>query len=51
MSEQETKFCKHPERLKGKPFNCSPEQIEKCHGKKKEHSCESENKNKKTSKE
>jgi len=32
--------CDHPDRLKGKPGECSPEQIKKCHGKEKEHSCE-----------
>lgn len=30
--------CEHPERLKGKPGECSPEQVEKCHGSKK-HPC------------
>lgn len=36
--------CKHPERLKGKPGECSPEQIKECHGEEKEHSCEKEDK-------
>lgn len=31
--------CKFPERLKGKPEDCSPEQIEECHGKDKGHPC------------
>jgi len=29
---KERKICKHPERLRGKPGECSPEQIKKCHG-------------------
>jgi hypothetical protein len=33
------KGCEHPEMLKGKPGECSPEQIEKCHGKVKENPC------------
>jgi len=33
------KGCQKPEELKGKPEDCSPEQIEKCHGDVKEHSC------------
>ena len=24
--------CEHPERLKGKPEECTPEQIKRCHG-------------------
>ncbi len=32
MSEKEN-ICKHPEKLKGKPGDCSPQQIESCHGK------------------
>jgi len=31
--------CQRPERLKGKPEECSPEQIKKCHGSKKEYPC------------
>ncbi len=34
-----TKICKHPERLKGKPGECSPEQIRECHGEVVEHPC------------
>jgi len=34
-----TKECQHPERLKGKPGECSPEQIKECHGEAKEHPC------------
>ena len=38
MSDEEKK-CEKPENLKGKPGECSPEQIEKCHGKTKDHPC------------
>lgn len=31
--------CEKPEELKGKPEDCSPEQIKKCHGDEKEHPC------------
>jgi DNA-binding transcriptional ArsR family regulator len=31
--------CQHPEKLKGKPEECTPKQIEKCHGSKKNHPC------------
>ncbi|MCJ7791471.1 MAG: hypothetical protein MUP49_03525 [Dehalococcoidia bacterium] len=34
-----TKGCEHPERLKGKPEECSPEQIKECHGEGVEHPC------------
>ena len=33
------KECEHPERLKDKPGECSPEQIKECHGDVKEHPC------------
>ena len=36
--------CQHPERLKGKPGECSPEQIKECHGDKKPHECEEKDK-------
>jgi hypothetical protein len=32
--------CQKPEELKGKPQDCSPEQIRKCHGDVAEHPCE-----------
>ena len=32
--------CQYPEKLKGKPEECTPEQIKECHGDKKEHPCE-----------
>ena len=31
--------CKKPERLKNKPEQCSPKQIEECHGPSKSHPC------------
>lgn len=31
--------CQQPEELKGKPEECSPEQIKKCHGEVPEHPC------------
>ncbi len=34
--------CQKPEKLKDKPQNCSKEQIEKCHGDVKDHSCTKE---------
>jgi hypothetical protein len=33
--------CQKPEQLKGKPQDCSLEQIKKCHGASKDHPCES----------
>ncbi|MBW1697924.1 MAG: winged helix-turn-helix transcriptional regulator [Deltaproteobacteria bacterium] len=36
--------CEHPEKLKGKPEDCSPEQIRECHGDTREHPCETEKK-------
>jgi hypothetical protein len=34
-----TKVCEHPEKLKGKPGECSHEQIKECHGEAKVHPC------------
>jgi hypothetical protein len=31
--------CQKPENLKGKPQDCSPEQVKKCHGDAKTHPC------------
>ena len=31
--------CQRPQELQGKPQECSPEQIKKCHGDVKEHPC------------
>ena len=36
--------CQQPEKLKGTPQECSPEQIKECHGDTKEHPCEEEKK-------
>jgi len=33
------KGCEHPEKLKGKPEECSPEQIKECHGEVAKHPC------------
>ncbi len=33
-----SKCCK-PEKLNGKPEQCSPEQVKECHGDSKEHPC------------
>ena len=37
--EESQKACEHPEKLKGKPEECSPEQIKECHGEDAEHPC------------
>ncbi len=34
-----TEGCQKPEHLKGKPEDCTPEQIRKCHGEAKDHPC------------
>ena len=31
--------CQKPENLNGKPEDCTPEQIRKCHGSDKDHPC------------
>jgi hypothetical protein len=36
---QEKQTCQKPEELKGKPEECSPEQILKCHGETSKHPC------------
>ena len=36
--------CEHPEKLKGKPGDCTPELVKECHGDTKGHSCETEKK-------
>ena len=38
-SEEKKDVCEHPEKLKGKPGECSPEQIKECHGNDKNHPC------------
>jgi len=35
----EKEKCQKPDQLKGKPEDCSPEQIEKCHGEVEGHPC------------
>ena len=39
MCDEKEKGCQKPEELKGKPAECSPEQIKKCHGDEKAHPC------------
>jgi hypothetical protein len=39
MPERKGK-CQKPEKLKGKPEECTPEQIKECHGDTKDHPCE-----------
>ncbi len=34
-----TDKCQKPEKLKGKPSQCSPEQIKECHGDDPNHPC------------
>jgi ArsR family transcriptional regulator, arsenate/arsenite/antimonite-responsive transcriptional repressor len=36
--------CQYPEKLKGKPEECTPVQIKECHGDTEEHPCEDEKK-------
>jgi hypothetical protein len=31
--------CEHPEKLKGKPEDCSTEQVKECHGEVPKHPC------------
>lgn len=31
--------CEHPEKLQGKPGDCTPEQIRECHGENADHLC------------
>lgn len=38
---QKKQGCEKPENLKGKPEDCMPEQIRRCHGNIKEHQCSS----------
>lgn len=39
MCDTKSRCCKKPSELKGKPEDCTPEQIKKCHGDEKSHSC------------
>lgn len=36
---EKKKGCEHPEKLKDKPEECTPEQIKECHGEVREHPC------------
>lgn len=36
---EKNECCQKPENLKGDPKDCSPEQIEECHGDAKDHCC------------
>lgn len=36
--------CQQPQKLKGKPEECTAEQIRECHGEVKDHPCEGEKK-------
>lgn len=38
-SNEREKGCQKPEKLKGKPTDCSPEQIRQCHGDTASHPC------------
>jgi hypothetical protein len=42
MCCQESSGCQHPDRLEGKPEECSEEQIRECHGEVEKHPCEEE---------
>lgn len=37
--EKNAKGCEHTGKLQGKPEECTPEQIEECHGEGIEHTC------------
>ena len=37
--DEKKQDCQKPENLKDKPENCTPEQIQKCHGESKAHPC------------
>lgn len=39
MCCKDEKKCEKPENLKGKPEECSEEQIKECHGDEKKHTC------------
>ena len=39
MCKDKDGCCHKPEERKSKPEDCTPEQIEKCHGDAKEHPC------------
>jgi hypothetical protein len=37
--EKQSEGCRKPDNLKGKPQDCSPEQIRRCHGDAPNHPC------------
>jgi hypothetical protein len=37
--QENNEVCQKPENLKGKPEDCSPEQIRQCHGELEDHPC------------
>ena len=37
--QENNEVCQKPENLKGKPEDCSPEQIRQCHGEVDDHPC------------
>ena len=39
MCCKDEKKCEKPEHLKGKPADCSKEQIKECHGDEEKHTC------------
>jgi len=41
-SKNKNDCCEHPDRLKGRPEDCSPEQIRECHGDSGDHPCTSD---------
>lgn len=38
-NREDKKICQYPEKLKGKPEECTPEQVKECHGDVAEHPC------------
>ena len=40
-NDRQTSCCKHSEKLKSKPRDCTPSQIKECHGDTKVHPCSS----------
>jgi len=38
------KCCQRPKKLKGKPKDCTPQQVKECHGDVQKHPCKPENK-------
>ncbi len=44
---QKGQCCQNPVQLKGKPGECSPQQVKECHGDQKGHTCENDDKSSK----